>query len=162
PSQAAAARSLAAMLDEGGFQTALLDGVTGSGKTEVYLEAAAHLLAADAEAQVLVLLPEIALTQAVIARFGQRFGAAPAAGHSSASPPKRRKVWDAVADGRARIVVGARSALFLPFKNLRLIVIDEEHDSSFKQDEGFIYHARDLAIARARIEGSAVILASAT
>jgi primosomal protein N' (replication factor Y) len=162
PSQAAAARSLAAMLDEGGFQTALLDGVTGSGKTEVYLEAAAHLLATDPEAQVLVLLPEIALTQAVIARFGDRFGAAPAEWHSSVSPPKRRKVWDAVADGRARIVVGARSALFLPFKSLRLIVIDEEHDSSFKQDEGFIYHARDLAIARARIEGSAVILASAT
>ncbi len=161
-SQAAAARALSAMTDAGGFQTALLDGVTGSGKTEVYLEAVAHVLAADPDAQVLVLLPEIALTQAVIARFTDRFGAAPAEWHSSVSPPKRRRVWEAVAGGHARIVVGARSALFLPFRTLRLIVIDEEHDPSFKQEDGFIYHARDLAIARARIEGAAVILASAT
>ncbi len=161
-SQGAAARALNAMIDERAFRVALLDGVTGSGKTEVYLEACAHQLAADLDAQVLVLLPEIALTQAVIARFTERFGAAPAEWHSSVSSPKRRKVWEAVADGRARIVVGARSALFLPFRKLKLIVIDEEHDSSFKQDEGFIYHARDLAIARARIEGAAVVLASAT
>ena len=161
-SQAAAARALNAMIDERTFRVALLDGVTGSGKTEVYLEACAHQLAIDPEAQVLVLLPEIALTQAVIARFTERFGAAPAEWHSAISSPKRRRVWDAVADGRARIVVGARSALFLPFRKLKLIVIDEEHDSSFKQDEGFIYHARDLAIARARIEVAAVVLASAT
>jgi primosomal protein N' (replication factor Y) len=162
PSQAAAARALTAMLDEGGFQAALLDGVTGSGKTEVYLEAAAHALAADPEVQVLVLLPEIALTQAVIARFEVRFGAAPAEWHSGIPSPRRRRVWEAVASGRARIVVGARSALFLPFKNLRLVVIDEEHDGSYKQEEGFIYQARDLAVARAKIEGAAVVMASAT
>ncbi len=161
-SQAAASRVLNAMLDENKFNVALLDGVTGSGKTEVYLEAAAHALSRDPDAQVLVLLPEIALTQAVIARFEQRFGAAPAEWHSAVSPPRRRRVWDAVSDGRARIVVGARSALFLPFRNLKLVVVDEEHDGSFKQDEGFIYHARDLAVARAKIEGAAVVLASAT
>jgi primosomal protein N' (replication factor Y) len=160
--QAAAARALAAMIDEGGFQAALLDGVTGSGKTEVYLEAAAHALEADPEAQVLVLLPEIALTQAVIARFEDRFGAAPAEWHSAVSPPRRRQVWDAVVAGRARIVVGARSALFLPFRKLSLIVVDEEHDGSYKQEDGFIYQARDLAVARAKIEGARVILASAT
>jgi primosomal protein N' (replication factor Y) len=162
PSQAAAAAALKAMLDDGGFQAALVDGVTGSGKTEVYLEAVAHVLAADPEAQVLVLLPEIALTQAVIARFAERFGAAPGEWHSAVAPPLRRKVWEAVARGRCRIVVGARSALFLPFKRLRLVVVDEEHDASYKQEEGFIYHARDLAVARAKIEDAAVVLCSAT
>ncbi len=162
PSQAAAAAALKAMLAEGGFNVALLDGVTGSGKTEVYLEAAAAVLAADATAQVLILLPEIALTQAVIARVATRFGAAPAEWHSDVAPPARRRVWEAVATGRCRIVVGARSALFLPFTNLALIVVDEEHDASFKQEEGFIYHARDLAVARGKIEDAAVVLASAT
>jgi primosomal protein N' (replication factor Y) len=162
PSQAAAAGALTAMIAEGGFQAALLDGVTGSGKTEVYLEAAASVLAADPEAQVLVLLPEIALTQAVIARFENRFGATPGEWHSSVPHGPRRQVWDGSASGRCRIVVGARSALFLPFKTLRLIVVDEEHDGSYKQDEGFIYHARDLAVARAKLEGAAVVLASAT
>ena len=162
PSQAAAARELVAMTAAGGFSAALLDGVTGSGKTEVYLEVAAAVLAADPDAQVLVLLPEIALTQAVIARFEQRFGAAPAEWHSGVAPPKRRRVWEAVAQGRCRIVVGARSALFLPFASLRLIVVDEEHDGSYKQEDGFIYQARDLAVARAKIEDAAVILASAT
>jgi primosomal protein N' (replication factor Y) len=162
PSQAAAAQALKAMIAEGGFQAALLDGVTGSGKTEVYLEAVAAMLAADADAQVLVLLPEIALTQAVIARFGERFGAAPAEWHSGVAPPRRRRVWEAVTAGRCRIVVGARSAIFLPFANLRLIVVDEEHDGSYKQEDGFIYHARDLAVARAKIEAAAVVLASAT
>jgi primosomal protein N' (replication factor Y) len=161
-SQAAAADALKTMLDEAGFQAALLDGVTGSGKTEVYLEAAAKVLADDPQAQVLVLLPEIALTQAVIARFTERFGAAPGEWHSAISPPRRRKVWEGVATGACRMVVGARSALFLPFKTLRLIVVDEEHDSSYKQEEGFIYQARDLAVARAKIEGAAVILSSAT
>jgi primosomal protein N' (replication factor Y) len=150
------------MLAEGGFQAALLDGVTGSGKTEVYLEAAAAALAADPTAQVLLLLPEIALTQALIARVEARFGAAPAEWHSGVAPPRRRRVWEAVVGGDCRIVVGARSALFLPFRNLRLIVVDEEHDGSFKQEDGFIYHARDLAVARAKIEGAAVVLASAT
>jgi primosomal protein N' (replication factor Y) len=162
PSQAAAATALCDLIAKGGFQPALLDGVTGSGKTEVYLEAVAAALRADPDAQVLVLLPEIALTQAVIARFTERFGAAPAEWHSGVSPPKRRKVWEAVIGGRCRIVVGARSALFLPFTHLRLIVVDEEHDGAFKQEDGFIYHARDLAVARARIEGAAVVLASAT
>jgi primosomal protein N' (replication factor Y) len=162
PSQAAAAATVSGLIDKGGFQVALLDGVTGSGKTEVYLEAAARLLAADPEAQILVLLPEIALTQAVLSRFEARFGVAPAEWHSGIAPPRRRRVWEAVVTGRARIVVGARSALFLPFRKLRLVVVDEEHDGSYKQDEGFIYHARDLAVARAKIEGATVVLASAT
>lgn len=161
-SQAAAAAALKAMLAEGGFQAALIDGVTGSGKTEVYLEAVAEALQRDPEAQVLVLLPEIALTQAVVARFEARFGAQPGEWHSGVAPPRRRRVWEAVATGRCRIVVGARSALFLPFRKLGLIVVDEEHDASYKQDEGFIYNARDLAVARAKIEDAAVILASAT
>ena len=161
-SQAAAAQALRGMTDQGGFQVALLDGVTGSGKTEVYLEAVAAVLAADPAAQVLVLLPEIALTQAVLARIEDRFGARPAEWHSAITPPRRRQVWEAVAAGRCRVVVGARSALFLPFARLRLIVVDEEHDGSYKQEEGFIYQARDLAVARAKIEGAAVVLASAT
>ncbi|WP_293900719.1 primosomal protein N' [Phenylobacterium sp.] len=161
-SQAAAANALKAMIAAGGFNVALLDGVTGSGKTEVYLEAAAAVLAADPQAQVLILLPEIALTQAVIARVAGRFGAAPGEWHSDVAPPARRRVWEAVAAGSCRIVVGARSALFLPFRYLGLIVVDEEHDGSFKQEEGFIYHARDLAVARGKIEAAAVVLASAT
>jgi primosomal protein N' (replication factor Y) (superfamily II helicase) len=160
-SQKAAAETLAAAMGRG-FQAILLDGVTGSGKTEVYLEAVAALMAADPESQALILLPEIALTQAVIDRITARFGAEPAQWHSGVSPPRRRRVWEAVAAGRCRIVVGARSALFLPFAQLRLIVVDEEHDSSYKQEDGFIYHARDLAVARAKIEDAAVILASAT
>ena len=161
-SQAAAAAELKAMVGQGGFQAALLDGVTGSGKTEVYLEAVAAVLEADPQAQVLVLLPEIALTQAVIARFKERFGVEPAEWHSGVSPPRRRRVWEAAATGQCRIVVGARSALFLPYSNLRLVVVDEEHDGSYKQEEGFIYQARDLAVVRAKIERCAVILASAT
>ena len=162
PSQSAAAQALKAMLAEGGFQVALLDGITGSGKTEVYLEAVQAALASDPLAQVLVMLPEIALTQAVIARFVGRFGTTPGEWHSDVIPPLRRKVWDAVATGNCRIVIGARSALFLPFRKLALIVVDEEHDTSYKQEDGFIYQARDLAVARGRIEGAGVILASAT
>ncbi|WP_337187434.1 primosomal protein N' [Phenylobacterium sp.] len=160
PSQAAAAEAFRRAPE--GFSVTLLDGVTGSGKTEVYLEAAAAALAADPEAQVLILLPEIALTQAVIARVAARFGAAPGEWHSDVAPPARRRVWEATAAGACRIVVGARSALFLPFRRLRLIIVDEEHDGSFKQEEGFIYHARDLAVVRGRIENAAVVLASAT
>ncbi|CAN5822882.1 primosomal protein N' [soil metagenome] len=162
PSQDAAAKALVAMLGEGGFNVALLDGVTGSGKTEVYLEAVAAALAADPDAQVLILLPEIALTQAVIARVAARFGSAPAEWHSDITPPARRRVWEAVATNQCRIVIGARSALFLPFAKLALIVVDEEHDASYKQEEGFIYQARDMAVARGKIEEAAVILASAT
>jgi primosomal protein N' (replication factor Y) len=161
-SQAAAAQTLATTVRSGAFCVTLLDGVTGSGKTEVYLEAAAAALAGTDGAQVLIMLPEIALTQAVIDRVAGRFGAAPAEWHSGVSPPRRRQVWEDVARGRTRIVVGARSALFLPFTNLRLIVVDEEHDGSYKQEDGFIYQARDLAVARGKIEGAAVVLASAT
>lgn len=162
PDQAAAAWTLAAAAAGGRFAPFLLDGVTGSGKTEAYLEAAARTLTADPEAQILILLPEIALTQAVIERIAARFGAAPAEWHSGMAPPRRRQVWEAVRAGRCNIVVGARSALFLPFVRLRMIVVDEEHDGSFKQEEGLVYHGRDLAVARARIEDATVILASAT
>src|SRR5690606_13472428 len=116
----------------------------------------------DPTAQVLILLPEIALTQAVIERITARFGVAPAEWHSGVAPPRRRQAWEAVIAGRCNIAVGARSALFLPYANLRLVVVDEEHDGSFKQEEGMVYHGRDLAVARARIEGATVVLASAT
>ncbi|HEY2658624.1 MAG TPA: primosomal protein N' [Caulobacteraceae bacterium] len=162
PSQAAAMTVLTELAAKGGFQAALLDGVTGSGKTEVYLEAVARVLASDPGAQVLVLLPEIALTQAVIARFTERFAAAPAEWHSGIGPSQRRRIWEGVATGGCRIVVGARSALFLPFIKLRMVVVDEEHDGSYKQEEGFIYQGRDLAVARSKIEGALVVLASAT
>ncbi|QYF86535.1 primosomal protein N' [Brevundimonas sp. PAMC22021] len=162
PDQAAAAQAMAEGVQGGGFRPFLLDGVTGSGKTEAYLEAVAQTLRDDPDAQVLILLPEIALTQALIERITARFGAAPAEWHSGVAPPRRRQVWEAVVAGRCSIVVGARSALFLPFRNLRLLIVDEEHDSSFKQEDGLVYHGRDLAVARARIEGAAVVLASAT
>jgi len=162
PDQAAAAEVLAEATAAGGFAAFLLDGVTGSGKTEAYLEAVARTLARDPCAQILILLPEIALTQALIERITARFGAAPAEWHSGVAPPRRRMVWEAVVAGRCSIVVGARSALFLPFANLKLVVVDEEHDSSFKQEDGLVYHGRDLAVARARIEGAVAVLASAT
>ena len=152
--QAAAAGAIADATAKGGFAPFLLDGVTGSGKTEAYLEAAARTLRADPDAQILILLPEIALTQALTARITDRFGAAPAEWHSGVAPPRRRMVWEAVIAGRCNIIVGARSALFLPFVNAKLIVVDEEHDGSFKQEDGLVYHGRDLAVARARIEGA--------
>jgi primosomal protein N' (replication factor Y) (superfamily II helicase) len=160
--QQAAAEILRSHVREHAFRAALLDGITGSGKTEVYFEAIAEALRSDPEAQVLVLLPEIALTQAVTSRFEERFGVDPAEWHSAAGSKARRRVWREVAAGRARIVVGARSALFLPYRKLRLIVVDEEHDQSYKQEEGVIYHARDLAVMRASIEQCAIVLASAT
>lgn len=162
PDQAAAADEIAQAVASHGFVPMLLDGVTGSGKTEAYLEAAARALKANPTAQILILLPEIALTQALIERISHRFGAAPAEWHSGVAPPRRRQVWEAVQAGRCNIVVGARSALFLPYVNLRLLVVDEEHDGSFKQEEGLVYHGRDLAVARARIESATVVLASAT
>jgi primosomal protein N' (replication factor Y) len=162
PMQQAAADELCAVVRAGVFHVSLLDGVTGSGKTEVYLEAAAEALRSSPDAQVLVLLPEIALTQAAMARFEARFGALPAEWHSGITHKARRRAWREIAAGRARLVVGARSALFLPYKNLKLIVIDEEHDPSYKQEEGVIYQARDLAVARAKLGDCAVILASAT
>jgi primosomal protein N' (replication factor Y) (superfamily II helicase) len=160
--QAEAAETLREQVRSHQFKAALLDGVTGSGKTEVYFEAIAEALRGDPEAQVLVLLPEIALTQAVTSRFEERFGVTPAEWHSAAGSKSRRRTWREVAAGRARIVVGARSALFLPYRKLRLIVVDEEHDQSYKQEDGVIYHARDLAVLRASIEKCAVVLASAT
>jgi len=160
--QQAAADEMCATVRAGGFHVALLDGVTGSGKTEVYLEAAAEALKLDPTAQVLVLLPEIALTQAAMSRFNARFGVTPVEWHSAIPHKARRRAWREIAAGRARLVVGARSALFLPYPNLKLIVIDEEHDSSYKQEEGVIYQARDLAVARAKLGHCMVILASAT
>jgi primosomal protein N' (replication factor Y) len=160
--QALAAKSLREGIRKGGYAAFLIDGVTGSGKTEVYFEAIAEALSADPAAQILVLLPEIALTQAVLNRFEARFAAGPAQWHSGLSAKERRRAWREVSHGRARIVIGARSALFLPFGKLSLIIVDEEHDASFKQEEGVIYHARDLAVMRAKLEGAKIILASAT
>lgn len=160
--QLAAAERVSGYVRDGGFHVALLDGVTGSGKTEVYLEAAAEALRLAPDAQVLVLLPEIALTQAAMSRFKARFGVEPVEWHSAIAQKARRRAFREIAAGRARLIVGARSALFLPYPNLRLIVVDEEHDPSFKQEEGVIYQARDLAVARAKLGNCAVILASAT
>jgi primosomal protein N' (replication factor Y) len=160
--QTAAAEEVSAHVRAGGFHVSLLDGVTGSGKTEVYLEAVAETLALAPDTQVLVLIPEIALTQAAMARFKARFGVEPVEWHSAIGHKARRRAWREVAAGRARLVVGARSALFLPFPNLKLVVIDEEHDPSYKQEEGVIYQARDLAVARAKLGECNIILASAT
>ena len=142
------------------FSATLLKGVTGSGKTEVYLEAVAECLRAGRQA--LVLLPEIALTADFLARVEARFGARPAEWHSGITMMERRRVWKMVAAGQAQMVVGARSALFLPFQHLGLIVVDEEHDTSYKQEEGVLYNARDMAVLRASILGCPVILSSAT
>ncbi|MET3589205.1 primosomal protein N' (replication factor Y) [Bartonella silvatica] len=142
------------------FQVFLLDGVTGSGKTEVYFEAVAQALTAGK--QVLILLPEIALTQQFLDRFHARFGAEAAQWHSDLSPRRRERVWRQVTEGRVRVVAGARSALFLPFHDLGLIVVDEEHDGAYKQEERIFYHARDMAVARGSFEHFPVILSSAT
>jgi len=142
------------------FAPILLDGVTGSGKTETYFEAIGTAIERDR--QVLVMLPEIALTEAFLSRFEQRFGAAPIVWHSSLKSTERRRAWRAIASGEAQVVVGARSALFLPYANLGLIVVDEAHEISFKQDDGVRYNARDVAVMRARFEKMPVILASAT
>jgi len=146
--------------DPAGFSVTLLDGVTGAGKTEVYLEAVAAAL--EAGRQVLVLLPEIALTAQWLDRFDRRFGVAPAEWHSDLSQRQRRIAWRAAAEGEARVVVGARSALFLPYRDLGLIVVDEEHDQSYKQEDGVVYHARDMAIVRARLGRIPIVLVSAT
>ena len=142
------------------FAPFLLDGVTGSGKTECYLEAVAAAL--EDGRQTLVLLPEIALTEAFLRRFEDRFGTPPVVWHSSLKSTERRRAWRAIAAGTAQVVVGARSALFLPYQNLGLIVVDEAHEVSFKQDEGVRYNARDVAVMRAHFEKLPVILASAT
>ena len=143
-----------------GYSVTLIDGVTGSGKTEVYFEAVAEVLRKGRQA--LVLLPEIALTSQFLERFEARFGGRPAEWHSELSPRMRVRTWRDVAFGEARVVVGARSALFLPYRDLGLIVVDEEHDSAFKQDDRVPYSARDMAVVRGHISGFPVILSSAT
>ncbi|MGH7047281.1 MAG: primosomal protein N' [Stellaceae bacterium] len=160
PDQAAAANRLVAGVETGGFGVMLLDGVTGSGKTETYFAAIAAALATGR--QVLVLLPEIALGAQWLRRFRDRFGVLPAQWHSEITPAARRDTWRAVAAGRVPVVVGARSALFLPFPALGLIVVDEEHDPSYKQEDGVCYQARDMAVLRASLAKIPIVLVSAT
>ena len=155
-----AAEALRADVAAGRFSAMLLYGVTGSGKTEVYLEAVAECLARGRQA--LVLLPEVALTSAFLDRVEARFGARPAEWHHGVTGNERRRCWHGAADGSAQLVVGARSSLFLPFADLGLIVIDEEHEGSYKQEEQVFYNARDMAVLRASIEGAVAVLATAT
>jgi primosomal protein N' (replication factor Y) (superfamily II helicase) len=157
--QVEAAASLSSAIGKG-FDPVLLDGVTGSGKTEVYFEAIAECLRQGNQA--LVLLPEIALTEPFLKRFEARFGCAPVAWHSELRSSQRRRAWRGIASGEARVTVGARSALFLPYRNLGLIVVDEAHEPSFKQEEGVQYHARDVAVMRGKFEDIPVVLSSAT
>jgi primosomal protein N' (replication factor Y) (superfamily II helicase) len=157
--QSGAATTLTAAIGSG-FQPYLLDGVTGSGKTEVYFEAVAAAIRSGKQA--LILLPEIALTQPMLKRFAARFGCDPVAWHSGLRQSERRANWRAIADGSAAVTIGARSALFLPYANLGLIVVDEAHEASFKQEDGVHYHARDVAVMRAKFADVPVILASAT
>jgi primosomal protein N' (replication factor Y) len=158
--QAAASSALRSDVAAQKYSTTLLKGVTGSGKTEVYLEAVAECLAQGRQA--LVLLPEIALTSEFLDRVEERFGAKPAEWHSGVTMTERRRVWKMVGSNEAQMVIGARSALFLPFQNLGLIVVDEEHDGSYKQEEGVLYSARDMSVLRASLCAATVILASAT
>ena len=158
--QAAAAEALKSGVATRAYCTTLLKGVTGSGKTEVYLEAVAACLSAGRQA--LVLLPEIALTAEFLTRVEARFGAQPVEWHSGVTMTERRRAWKMVSEGTAQLVVGARSALFLPFDDLGLIVVDEEHDTSYKQEDGVLYNARDMAVLRASLAKAQVVLASAT
>ena len=160
PDQLRAAEHLRDAVKKREFSVALLDGVTGSGKTEAYFEAVAEAIVEKRQA--LILLPEIALTVQFLDRFAARFGCRPLEWHSDLSMRERRRVYRAVMSGDAQVVVGARSALFLPFAKLGLIVVDEEHEQAYKQEEGVIYHARDMAVVRARIENCPIVLASAT
>ncbi|MGB1390321.1 MAG: replication restart helicase PriA, partial [Paracoccaceae bacterium] len=158
--QAEAAQTLRAALQGGDYGTTLLKGVTGSGKTEVYLEAVAQAIRQGRQA--LVLLPEIALTAEFLTRVEDRFGTRPAEWHSGVTMTERRRIWRMAGLGQLQLVVGARSALFLPFQNLGLIIVDEEHDTSYKQEDGVLYNARDMAVLRASICSAQVVLASAT
>src|SRR5580658_1314159 len=160
PDQSAAAAALKATLAKGGYSVTLLDGVTGSGKTEVYFEAVADAIRSGRQS--LILMPEIALTAQFLDRFAARFGVRPAEWHSQLSPRRRARTWRAVADGEVPVVVGARSALFLPYADLGLIVVDEEHDQAYKQEDGVHYHARDMAVVRGHIARIPVVLSSAT
>src|SRR5262249_35620791 len=152
--------ALRAAVAKGGYGAILLDGVTGSGKTEVYFEAVAEVVRRGRQA--LVLLPEIALTAQFLDRFVARFGVRPAEWHSQLSPRLRARTWSAVAAGEVKVIVGARSALFLPYADLGLIVVDEEHDPAYKQEDGVRYHARDMAVVRARGAEVPIVLVSAT
>jgi primosomal protein N' (replication factor Y) len=158
--QRAASDTLRASVAKGGFSVTLVDGVTGSGKTEVYFEAVAEAI--RQKKQVLMLMPEIALTAQFLDRFAARFGVRPAEWHSELAPRKRARTWAAVAANEVSVVVGARSALFLPYADLGLIVVDEEHDPAYKQEDGVRYHARDMAVVRARETRIPIVLASAT
>ncbi len=158
--QAAIAVALRHAVTAAAFGVTLLDGVTGSGKMEVYLEAVSACV--EQGRQSLILLPEIALSAQFLSRFERRFGVAPAVWHSDLPSRLRKTTWRAVADGTARVVVGARSALFLPFTELGLVVVDEEHETAFKQEDGVVYHARDMAVVRARLSNAPAILVSAT
>lgn len=158
--QANAAAALIEDVKARGFSVTLLEGVTGSGKTEVYFEAVAQALRDGRQA--LILMPEIALTAQFLDRFAARFGARSAEWHSGVSPRKRARIWTGVAQGAVKVVAGARSALFLPFGDLAALVVDEEHEAAYKQDDGVSYHARDMAVVRGQIDKAAVILASAT
>ncbi len=158
--QAVAAAALREAVEKAAFDVLVLDGVTGSGKTEVYCEMLAAAVRTGGQA--LVLVPEIALTPQLLARFAARFGVAPRAWHSALKGQERRRLWRAVARGQVPLVIGARSALFLPFPQLRAIVVDEEHDTAYKQDDGVAYHGRDMAVARAQFEAAAIALVSAT
>ncbi|WP_037436627.1 primosomal protein N', partial [Sinorhizobium fredii] len=158
--QKEAAADLLAAVEERQFSVSLIDGVTGSGKTEVYFEAVAATLRAGK--QVLILLPEIALTASFLERFLDRFGAKPAEWHSDLAPRMREKVWRQVTTGQVRVVAGARSSLFLPFEELGLIIVDEEHDPAYKQEDRVFYNARDMAVVRGRISHFPVVLVSAT
>ena len=158
--QEAAATTLAEKTAKGEFSVTLLEGVTGSGKTEVYFEAVAAALKIGR--QVLIMMPEIALTAQFLERFANRFGTRPAEWHSGVAARKRAQIWLGAASGDVRVVAGARSALFLPFRDLGLIVVDEEHEAAYKQEDGVCYHARDMAVVRGQMEKAAVVLASAT
>jgi primosomal protein N' (replication factor Y) len=160
PPQSAAAADLAHKVEAAGFSVTALDGVTGAGKTEVYFEAIAAAL--RTRRQALVLLPEIALGAQWLDRFTARFGVRPAQWHSDLTAAERRVAWRAVARGEAHVVVGARSALFLPYPELGVIVVDEEHDAAYKQEDGVVYQARDMAVVRARLTDIPVVLVSAT
>src|SRR6266849_388234 len=158
--QRTAVDAMRALAANGSFHVALLDGVTGSGKTEVYFEAIAEVVRRGKQS--LILMPEIALTGQFLDRFARRFGVRPLEWHSELTPRTRQRNWAAIAAGEAPVVVGARSALFLPYADLGLIVVDEEHDQAYKQDEGAHYHARDMAVVRAHIAKIPIVLASAT
>ncbi|NLF19448.1 MAG: primosomal protein N', partial [Lentisphaerae bacterium] len=158
--QAAALEAISTSLAARDGAVILLQGVTGSGKTEVYLQAIQHCL--DSGREAIVLVPEIALTPQTCERFRGRFGDRVSVMHSGLSDGERFDEWTRVHQGRAAIVVGARSALFAPFHNLGLIVVDEEHESTYKQEESPRYHARDVAVVRGKLEQATVVLGSAT